>query len=141
MIRSERMDDGRTSRRQFLRWVGGGAVSVAAVLLLDACAAPPHYTIHLLPQNQMEPASLTIQRGSMVTWHNIGTRLQSVTCDPSKTTNSSYVNLPKEASPWDSGELYPGQSWSYRFDIPGTYLYFSRYQDVQSMTGVIQVRA
>src|SRR5690242_2484379 len=118
----------KATRRQFLRWIGTGVLGVTALDMLAACAreAPP--LIKLLPGNQLDLGSLTVPLGTTVTSQNIGVLPQTVTCDPSKATDPNRVKLPQNAQPWDSGELYPGQSWSYTFQTPGTYVYFSRLQ-------------
>ncbi len=128
------------SRRRLLRVAGRGGLTAAALSILSACGArPANYLIRMVPQNQLDPSSLTIPQGSIVTWQNIGVLSQSVTCDPAKVQNPARVKLPPNAQPWDSGELYPGQTWSYTFNTPGMYLYYSRIQNVESMSGVITV--
>jgi plastocyanin len=93
----------------------------------------------MLPQNQLDPASLTIRTGTTVVWYNMGQLPQTVTCDPAKAQDKSRVALPKGAQPWDSGVLYPGQSWTYTFQTPGNYLFFSQMQDTPGMVGMIKV--
>jgi len=88
---------------------------------------------------QFSPGVVKVPTGSTVTWQNISIYPQSVTCDPSQADNPSMARLPAGAKSWDSGVLYPGQTWSYTFTEPGNYLYFSRYQANSSPSGVVSV--
>src|SRR4051812_27381705 len=111
------------SRRELLRRSG---FSMIAVALLAACTKEnDQYVVKIDSQNFYNPSSLTIPVGATVTWQNIGLVSNTVTCDPTKAQNQAYVLLPNNAQPWDSGILYPGQMWSYTFDTPGSYMYFS----------------
>jgi plastocyanin len=49
------------------------------------------------------------------------------------------VLLPEDAATFDSGDLYAGDRWVYRFDIPGTYVYFCQYDEENGMIGTITV--
>jgi plastocyanin len=74
--------------------------------------------------NQFVPASLTILRGTTVTWTNTGQVVHTVTDDPSKSINKVDAMLPDGAQPWDSGSIKGGQTFSHTFDTPGPYTYF-----------------
>lgn len=129
------------SRRQCLILVGRGLLVAAALPVIGACTPQPQDdTIYMKPQNQLEPASLTIPRGARVTWQNIGSLPQTATCDPAAAPDTSFVSLPDGATAWDSGVLYPGMSWTYTFEIPGIYRFFSRVQPTPGMVGVIDVQ-
>ncbi len=126
------------NRRQFLRWLGLAGAAAG----LSACATQREQTrllVKMQPFDQLEPGSITIRPGTTVTWYNTSTVPQTVTCDPSTTKDPSLVLLPKGAKPFDSGVLYPGMSWTYTFQTPGDYRYYSRMQNVSSMLGTISV--
>jgi plastocyanin len=129
------------SRRQFLRRAVGGALGTAAVAVLAACQGnrEPLPEIRMLSQNQLSPASLTIRKGTTVVWHNAGVWSQTASCDPAKQQDKTRVLLPQGAPAWDSGVLYPGQSWSYTFLFPGDYIFSSLAQNTPSMVGIIHV--
>jgi plastocyanin len=74
--------------------------------------------------NQFVPVTLTIQRGTTVTWTNSGQVPHTVTDDPSKAINKANAVLPDGAPAWDSGTINGGQTFSHTFDIPGQYTYF-----------------
>ncbi len=59
--------------------------------------------------NVFDPPILTVSAGTTVTWTNSGAVPHTVTADDKK---------------FDSGLLNPGQSFSQKFDTPGSYRYF-----------------
>ena len=122
-------------------------VGVIAVLVVTACsntsastptAADPaaaagggtaDVTIKLTNSNEFQPATITVARGTTVTWINSGQAPHTVTGDPSKAAKPTDAVLPSGAPAWDSGQLNggvlnSGQSFSYTFDMPGDYTYF-----------------
>src|SRR5579859_7165253 len=99
------------SRRSFLKWLGLGVLVVAAS---SACGAqPPSFSVNITDLGTFDPSLLQIPRGARVTWINKSSRPYSVTCDPAKVTDNAQVQLPSNAPTWDSGILYPGQTWTY----------------------------
>lgn len=46
---------------------------------------------------------------------------------------------PEGAAPFDSGDIYPGQTWSFTFTVPGQYAYFSQPDQDQGILGTIRV--
>lgn len=88
---------------------------------------------------KFEPASLTISKGTAVTWRNGSQTVHTVTDDPTKATDKADAALPAGAQPWDSGNLNPGQTFSHTFDVPGTYKYFCIPHEAAGMTGTIIV--
>ena len=122
-------------------------VGVIAVLVVTACsttsastptaAAPAaavgggttDVTIKMTNSNEFQPATITVARGTTVTWINSGQASHTVTGDPSKAAKPTDAVLPSGARAWDSGQLNggvlnSGQSFSYTFDMPGDYTYF-----------------
>jgi plastocyanin len=90
-------------------------------------------------QLRFEPASLTVPRGSTVTWTNTGAVEHTATDDPSKAVTASNAALPSGAQPWDSGTVAAGQSFSHTFDTPGTYKYFCIPHEAAGMVATIVV--
>ncbi len=135
------------TRRDILRMLGFGLLVAPAAAVAGCTTSRENhqYVVKIQveqSQSHYSPADLVIPKGTTVTWQNIATYPQTVTCDPSK-ASKDYQDalLPKGAQPFDSGELYPGQTWSYTFNVPGSYVYFSRYTPVPSIVGTIQVSA
>lgn len=134
---------GLISRRRFLRLGQQMAAGIGSAALLTACSirtSRQRFTVDMSgPEPTMFlPGSLTIPRGATVVWKNKDLYPHTVTCQPSE-ANGAYAKLPKGAQPWDSGDLYTGQMWSYTFTTPGQYVYFSRRDETGRMLGSIIV--
>ena len=83
----------------------------AALLLFSACvarAADAPATIVLAKDFMFAPASLTVAAGSTVTWTN---------------SDDEPHTVVSESGLFRSGALDTQESFSYRFDKPGTYRY------------------
>lgn len=118
------------SRRGFIKLITATFGLGIASSLLTSCASQneDEYQVDIVLQQSeihYSPATLTVPMGATVTWLNKSYYSQSVTCDPQQAANGGIANLPQGAQPWDSGRLYPGQRFSKKFDMPGTYIYFS----------------
>ena len=61
-----------------------------------------------------DPDTLTIKKGSTVIWTNDDNSLHTVTEDDDE---------------FDSGSISPGNTWSYTFNTVGTYDYYDQYDD------------
>lgn len=86
-----------------------------------------------------EPATLTIQVGERVTWHNVGQFVHTVTCDPAEANDPASVQLPAGAAPWDSGGVGPGGTFTHTFDVAGEYHYFCIPHETFGMLGTVVV--
>jgi plastocyanin len=125
----------RFSRREFLILSAG---------LLAACGTTgrePDYTVVMKRPAVFEPASLSIPAGSIVAWQNRSENIHTVTADPAKAMLPERVVLPAGVSPFDSGDIFAGERWVYTFEVPGTYVYFCRYHELDEMIGIITVTA
>jgi plastocyanin len=69
------------------------------------------------------PKEIEVAVGEEVTWRNIGKVGHTVTADKSKAADPSLVGIPAGTRAWDSGLVNEGQSFSRKFDEPGTYRY------------------
>jgi plastocyanin len=96
-------------------------------------------TVQLTDALRFDPATLTVPRGTTVTWRNTSQVPHTVTDDPSKAASASDAQLPSGAQPWDSGNLNPGQTFTHTFDTPGTYKYFCQPHEAGGMVGTITV--
>ena len=141
---NENRDRGAASRRGFLKLLfltmGTGLISP----LITSCAPQnrDEYEVDIVLEQstlQYAPALLRVPLGATVTWLNKCYYSQSATCDPRKAVRGVTASLPKNAAPWSSGLLYPGQRYSRKFDTPGTYVYFSLPHLSPGMMGTIIV--
>jgi plastocyanin len=95
--------------------------------------------VNMTDAMKFEPASLTVAKGTTVTWRNGSQMLHTVTDDPSKASNKADAALPSGAEAWDSGGINAGQTFTHTFDVPGTYKYFCIPHESAGMTGTIIV--
>ncbi len=90
----------------------------------SAAAGATAVAVQMTDALKFDPASVTVPRGTMVTWRNTSQTAHTVTDDPAKAANPADAQLPSGAQAWDSGNVDPGQTFSHTFDTPGTYKYF-----------------
>jgi plastocyanin len=75
-----------------------------------------------------DPKEITIKAGTKVTWTNNDSVGHTVTAG----TRGSPSGL------FESGNVAPGQSFSFVFDTPGTYSYFCQYHASMDGTVIVQ---
>ncbi len=74
--------------------------------------------------DRFDPATLTVLSGTTVTWTNTGADWHSI---------ASYDGS------FESNKLAPGDTFSHRFDVPGTYQYICQHHGLQGMLGKVIV--
>jgi plastocyanin len=74
--------------------------------------------------DRFEPTLLTVEPGTTVSWVNGGAHWHSI---------AAYDGS------FESGKIAPGDSFSHRFDDPGTYQYICKHHGLQGMIGQIDV--
>lgn len=96
----------RTARRR----LAAGLVAAAAIALLGPMAAGTAATGAdvLIVFRAYQPSTLTVSAGQTATWRNSGLGPHTVTADSGQ---------------FDSQKLESGETFSYTFTLPGTYLY------------------
>jgi plastocyanin len=128
---------------------GGATAAPAAITAPVATTAPAatsagggsagQNTVNASDTLKFEPASLTVPKGTTVTWTNTGAVAHTVTFDPAKASDKSHVALPSGAQPFDLANLNGGQSLTHTFDVPGTYKYVCVPHEAAGMTGTVVV--
>ncbi|HKS74763.1 MAG TPA: copper-containing nitrite reductase [Terriglobales bacterium] len=86
------------------------------------------------------PPAITVSAGTRVVWKNSSAVIHNVVDDASKALSVVDVKLPAGASPFDSGLMQPGQSFSRVFTAPGIYRYVCTLHEGSGMKGVVIVR-
>jgi plastocyanin len=76
---------------------------------------PPGPVAVAIKDYAFSPASLTVSGGSTVIWTNLDSPAHQVVSDA--------TSLAMTGSLFMSGQLQQGQTYSFTFTIPGTYLY------------------
>ena len=115
------------------------AAEIRKALIKPAAAVTPRGTVSMSDMGFL-PATITVNAGEKVVWRNSSSVIHNVVADPTKALYRIDVKLPAGASPFDSGMLQPGQSFSRVFDQPGTYRYVCTLHEGNGMKGVIIVR-
>ena len=95
--------------------------------LLAGCNGRTSYGVEISDQRPFTPSSLNVMSGTTVVFKNASTVPQTVTAKPRSRYEGAIVRLPDGAAALESGILYPGETYSYTFDVPGTYVYISRF--------------
>jgi plastocyanin len=86
------------------------------------------------------PPQVTIKSGDTVEWVNEPDgRKHQVTTDPQQAMDAGNVSIPKDAKPFDSGTVKAGESYRYRFTVPGTYRYSCPPHEMSGMMGTVVV--
>ena len=121
---------------------GGGAAATkppAAASTPAPGGGAQSQTINMMDSYQFQPATLTVARGTTVTWMNAGQQPHTVTDDSSKAANRADAQLPSGAQSWDSGFIEAGKTFTHTFDTPGDYTYFCMPHEALGMVGHITV--
>ena len=95
--------------------------------------------VTLTNQLRYEPAAVTISAGQAVRWRNTSALIHTVTADPSKAMQAANVRLPAGANAFDSGDVAPGESFTWTFTEPGEYRYVCIPHEGAAMVGTIMV--
>jgi plastocyanin len=85
------------------------------------------------------PDTVRIAVGERVVWRNGSDIVHTVTADPSRAELPASVRLPRNARPFDSGDMRPGEEFTHVFTVPGEYTYFCVPHERAGMIGVVIV--
>ena len=96
--------------------------------------------VQMTDRARFEPAQITVNVGDTVEWRNVSRHPHTVTADPNRASNPAHVVLPEGAQPVDSGEIPPGERFTYTFRTPGIYYYVCLPHEEQGMVGIVVVR-
>ncbi|QPC81736.1 hypothetical protein G4Y79_18880 [Phototrophicus methaneseepsis] len=115
-----------------------------ALFLLSTCNARTANAVTItintiMPQTFFEPSSVTIKQGTEIVWLNKGAFVATVSYNPD--ADNAGALLPEGAEAWDSGDIYTGETFSYVFNTPGVYIYFSESDAGNKAYGLIDVVA
>jgi len=115
-------------------------LSAAAIRKMLAKRAAPvaQGTVGMTDMGFVPPA-ITVNVGTRVVWKNSSAVIHNVVDDASKALSVVDVKLPAGASPFDSGLMQPGQSFSRVFAEPGIYRYVCTLHEGSGMKGVVIV--
>lgn len=106
---------------------------VVVLILMAGCATPPPpeagVTDVTMRGLSYDPMVVTIPQGQTVRWTN------TETLPIPHTVTSGNPGDPDAGGIFDSGVINLGQSYSFTFDTPGTYVYFCVFHFREGMQG------
>lgn len=85
------------------------------------------------------PEEIRIRVGQTVVWRNTTPLIHTVSADPEAVREPEQVRLPEGAEPFDSGFLFPDDTFRRTFTVPGEYVYICIPHDMAPMVGRIVV--
>jgi plastocyanin len=141
--RDERMPvSGRARRAGSRAMLVGAVAAIGMSVAVAAWVARQPTTIRMedTPLGGIyDPAKLTVPVGTTVQWKNYGQQVHDATDLRDAALRASDAAYPSGAEPFDSGDMQPGQTFSYTFTVPGTYKYFCIPHEFGGMTGEVIV--
>lgn len=96
-------------------------------------------TVRMTDDMRFVPRTVRVKAGGKVTWRNTSSVPHTVTADPKLANDAAHVRLPGGASPFNSGNIAGGESYTRAFEVSGTYTYFCIPHEGQGMIGTIIV--
>lgn len=116
---------------------------VALLVLTSSCRSTESSQTVPVEINDMlkyTPDMITINVGDTIEWINNSLLVHTVTADPKLAAKLDNVNLPKEAKPFDSGDIAPGGIYEHKFNVQGHYRYFCKPHEGTGMIGDVIVK-
>jgi plastocyanin len=114
----------------------GGGAAVAKPAAVQASAAT---TIEMGDQNKFTPDSITVKKGTTVTWKNTGSMPHNVVNDATIAIDKAHAKAPSGTKPFTSPMLMGGGVWSHTFETPGEYVYFCQPHEALGMVAKVIV--
>ncbi|MBS1302889.1 plastocyanin/azurin family copper-binding protein [Loktanella sp. SALINAS62] len=96
-------------------------------------------TVQMTSNLQFSPNAITVNSGDTVAFQNISTFVHTVSTEADTAAESQLIRLPSGAAAFNSGEVAPGETWTYTFGTPGTYTYISEPHLESRMVGTVIV--
>ncbi len=139
----------KTNRRNFLTRVGAGAVALGSTgWLLPAVQQGRMPQIQRMPQIRMsrnyrigryhyDPLGLFVEAGQTVSFFSVRAGFSATAYHPDN--DNHELRIPEQAEPFDSGILWNGETFDWKFEVEGTYDVYSRNQEMIGAVGRIVV--
>ena len=86
-----------------------------------------------------DPETVHIKAGQTVEFRNTAVITHSVTDDPKLAEDAKDAAGPAGATPFNSGDIAPGQIYTQTFTQPGTYTYFCTHHEDDGMVAKVIV--
>ena len=86
-----------------------------------------------------EPETVHVKAGQTVEFRNTAVITHSVTDDAKLAKDATDAVVPAGATPFNSGDIAPGQIYTQTFTQPGTYTYFCTHHEDDGMVAQVIV--
>lgn len=96
-------------------------------------------TVEMTKDHKFSPASVTVKAGEAVLWKNVSDHIHAVSTDMKEVKDPSRVSIPANASPFYSGNVKRGETFTQTFSVPGTYRYVCVLHEDEGMSGSVVV--
>lgn len=96
-------------------------------------------TVEMTDANKFVPETVTVKKGSTVTWKNSGTMAHNVVTDATLAIDKAHAKLPSGAKAFTSPMILGGSSWAQTFEVAGEYSYFCQPHEALGMVGKVVV--
>lgn len=134
------------TRRDLLRSLGATAIGTAAFGSLAGCAASGHSTTVRMQDMAFQPQRMKVAPGTTVEWVNDSDVPHTVTAyehripdDASYFASGDFESERAARNDISDGLLEHGDTYTHRFDEPGTYAYYCIPHENGGMTGEVVV--
>jgi copper-containing nitrite reductase len=114
--------------------------SAAQARLVQASAVPAEAVSIGMGDMSFQQPEIVINVGQEVVWKNTSSAIHNVVTDPALALVAADVHLPGGAKTFNSGYMQPGQTFAYRFTVPGVYRYVCTLHETGGMKGVVIVK-
>ena len=124
------------------------AIPALALLVLGGCGmgGPAHGPVKpgtaasvTMGFGSFDPTTTHIKAGQTVEFRNTALITHSVTNDPKLAMDAKDASGPAGATPFNSGDIAPGQVFSNTFTQPGTYVFFCTHHEMDGMVATVIV--
>ena len=135
---------GQTNRRDFLRVVGAGTVALGNMDWLRPAvqreSGIPQIRIeryYRIGRYIFDPVGLYVGVGQTVRWFPVSDGFSVTAYHPDN--DNHELRIPEQAQPFDSGILWRRENFEWKFEVEGTYDFYSRNQEAIGTVGRIVV--
>lgn len=110
-------------------------------LLISGASMAATVKVEITKELKFTPHLIEVNAGDTVEFTNASKWDHTVTADPTLVQFEENVILPQGATPFHSGPLKPGATFSQTFTVPGLYQYTCLPHETMNMNGQVLVKA
>ncbi len=114
-------------------------VFLGSLLVLAHTASAATHRVSITSAMTFAPEKIQVRAGDIVEFANESRIPHTVTADPSLAKDPTNVILPDGATPFHSGRLTAGKTFTQNFTVAGLYQYVCLPHEVMGMKGQVEV--